>query len=180
MQHLRLMLAVAVLSVVAGVPGSSLVGIWSNVEVSKGEDPHASGIEVEIWRDKGLMFGFFSEYVGPVADPPVGKLDSIHFDEKTGAISFTSRLSVGVVPAAQGNAWVPSRNLYEFKGVVGKDGMVGTLRRKSVQVEGTELAYDENVTLKTKAAAGDLPPNESFDDWTKRWNEALKKRGPKW
>lgn len=170
---------------VAGTEGATSspppVSAWSNVQVSKGEDPHASGIEVELWKHNAEFFGFLSEYVGPVADPPVGKLESIRFDEKTGKISFTSKLSVGVVAAAAGNTWVPSKNLYEFNGVIGKNGMTGTLRRKFVQEDQTEPAYEENITLKARTAAdGDSAAGESFEQWLSRWNEVLKKRGPKW
>ena len=185
MRYPRLTMAGLVLSIAAGAQGSaraqsggagsSLVGAWSNVQVSKGEDPHASGVEVEIRQKQGELVGFCSEYVGPVADPPVGKLESIRFDEKTGQISFTSKLSVGVVPAPQGNTWMPSKNLYEFKGEIGKAGMTGMLRRKYVDADGKEMAYEENVTLAKKAGG-----ESSLEEWMKRWTEALKTRGPKW
>lgn len=176
----QLVIAVAAVSALSAAP-SPPAGAWSNVKISTGDDPHASGIEVEIREHDGALVGFLAEYVGPVADPPVGKLESIRFDEKTGFITFTSKLSVGVAPAAAGGAWVPSKNAYEFKGAIGKTGLTGTLRRKSVQEDGTELAYEENVMLKTKAdAGGDNTPTESFEDWMKRWTEALKNRGPRW
>jgi hypothetical protein len=181
-------LALSLLGIVYGVAGGNdatssppPIGTWSNVQVSQGEDPHASGIEVELWKHNGQLIGFLSEYVGPVADPPVGKLESIRFDEKTGKISFTSKLSVGVVAAAAGNTWVPSKNLYEFNGVIGKNVMTGTLRRIFVQEDQTEPAYEENLTLEPKTTAdGDPAAGESFEQWLHRWNEVLKKRGPKW
>ena len=157
-------------------PGPDRLGAWSSVSVGKGEDPHASGIELEMWKKGGQLFGFMSEYNGPAADPPVGKLESIRWDEKSGAISFTSKLSVGVDPAPEGSAWVPSKNLYEFNGAIGSKGLTGTLRRKFVNDDGSSTAYDEDVTLAPKRASAD----ESFEGWTKRWNEALKARGPKW
>ena len=177
----QLAIAVAAVSVLSAAASPLPTGAWSNVRVSKGEDPHASGIEVEIREHNGTLVGFLSEYVGPVADPPVGKLESIRFDEKTGFITFTSKLSVGVVPAAAGNTWVPSKNVYDFKGAIGKTGLTGTLRRKSVQEDGTGLAYEENIQLKTRTATdADQVSSESFEDWIKRWTELLKTRGPKW
>lgn len=158
-------------------PGPDRLGAWSSVSVSKGKDAHASGIEVELWRKGGQLFGFMSEYNGPAADPPVGKLESVRWDEKSGSIAFTSKLSVGVIPAPQGSTWLPQKNLYEFNGSIGTKGMMGTLRRKFVNDDGSSTAYDEDVTLAPKSAERDA---ESFEDWMKRWNEALKKRGPKW
>jgi hypothetical protein len=160
-------------------PAADRLGTWSSVSIGKGED-HASGIEIELWRKGGQVFGFMSEHNGPAADPPVGKLESIRWDEKSGAISFTSKLSVGVDPAPEGGAWVPSKNLYEFNGTIGKKGITGTLRRKFVNDDGSSTAYDEDLTLAPKSPDGGATAGESFDDWTKRWNEALKKRGPKW
>ena len=180
-------LAIAVLPlVIAGLgfaapseaPSSELLGAWSNVKVSHGDDPHASGIEVEVWRHKGQLYGFMSEYVGPVADPPAGRLDALRVDEKAGTISFTAKLSVGVAPAAGGNAWLPTKNVYEFRGAIAASGMTGMLRRKSIQEDGTELAYEESIHLKPEGA--DRTPDTTFDAWSKRWNEALGKRGPKW
>jgi hypothetical protein len=159
-------------------PGADRLGTWSSVSIGKGED-QASGIEIELWRKGGQVFGFMSEHNGPAADPPVGKLESIRWDEKSGAISFTSKLSVGVDPSPEGGAWVPQKNLYEFNGTIGTKGMTGTLRRKFVNDDGSSTAYDEDVTLAPKSA-GSAPGDESFEDWAKRWNEALKKRGPKW
>ena len=160
-------------------PGPDRPGAWSNVSFGKGEDPHASGIEIEMWRKGGQLFGFLSEYNGPASDPPAGKLESIRWDETSGAISFTAKLSVGVTPAAAGSAWVPSKNLYEFNGTIEKKGITGTLRRSFVNDDGSSTAYDESVTLAPKRADG-ATAGESFEDWTKRWNEALKTRGPKW
>lgn len=160
----------------APAPASRLVGAWSNVTISKGDDPHASGIEIEIWEENGKHQGFISEYVGPVSDPPVGKLDAIQLDRSSGSIAFTAKLSVGVSPAAGGNAWVPTHNLYEFKGTLSARAITGVLRRKSLQDDGTGLAYDESLTLSAKSRQ----PAESFEQWSKRWDDAIKARGPKW
>jgi len=176
MKVTHLAFGVAALSLLGAASSPPPIGVWSNVQVSKGEDRHASGIEVEIRKHNGVLVGFLSEFVGPAEDPPVGKLESIRFDEKTGSISFTSKLSVGVVPAAAGNAWVPSRNLYEFKGVIGSGAIKGSLRRKFVEEDGKETAYDESITLKAKSTADDEPAAE----WLKRWTDVLRLRGPKW
>ena len=164
------------LAATASFAAPGFMGTWSNVTIGKGGDPHASGIEIQLWQKDGKYLGYMAEYVGPVADPPVGQLDAIKVDEKTGAISFTAKLSVGVAPAAGGNAWVPTKNLYEFKGTFSERAITGTLRRKSVQDDGTGLAYDESLTL----AAKHRDPDGTFEAWSRRWNDALKSRGPKW
>jgi hypothetical protein len=158
-------------------PKADRFDAWSNVEVSEGEDPHAYGIEVELWRRNGEFIGFLQEYVGPAADPPAGKLEAIQFNEKTGEISFTAKLSVGVVHSDKTGGWVPSRNLYEFSGVTDAAGtMTGTLRKKEIEENGSVTLSDEVVTFK-KAPADDMEP---FEKWAESWNTTLKIRGPKW
>jgi len=93
-------------------------GKWSNVEVSKSEDPHASGTEVEMWRHNGKLTGFLYEYVGPPADPPTGKLDDIEYDEKTGKISFRAKLTTGSVYSEKEKKWVPTKDIFIFKGTI--------------------------------------------------------------
>ena len=131
--------------------------VWSNSEVTEGEDPHAFGSNVELWKHNGKDVGFFSEFVGPGFDPPSGKLDSIQFDEKSGRLSFTTKLSVGVVHSTTANEWVPTKNLYEFTGVGDSDAMTGLLRKKTIQDSGTATATEENIVLKGKGPAGPVP-----------------------
>ena len=50
------------------------------------------GIEIELWRHNGELAGYMNEYVGPVADPPAGKLEAFRIDD-SGNISFTDRKS---------------------------------------------------------------------------------------
>lgn len=179
MKVIKLAIVAASLTLLGAASSPPPIGAWSSVKLTLGDDPHASGLEVEIREHDGELVGFLSEYVGPTADPPVGKLQSLRFDEKTGFITFTAKFSVGVVPAEAGNSWLPSRNVYEFKGAIVKSGLTGTLRRNFIQEDGTELSYEENVMLRPKTA-GDHAPSESYQDWLNRWNEALKARGPKW
>lgn len=170
------LVATAAVAVLAQGSAPRFVGAWSNVASDKTEEGHARGVEIELWQKDGKYAGYLTEYVGPTADPPVGKLEAIELDEKSGAIAFTAKLSTGLAPAPGGNAWVPTKNLYEFKGTIGADRMAGTLRRKSMQEDGTALAYDESLTLNARHRER----GETFEEWTRRWTDALTKRGPKW
>jgi hypothetical protein len=152
--------------------------VWSNSEVTEGEDPHAFGFNVELWKHNGKDVGFFSEFVGPGFDPPSGQLDSIQFDEKSGRLSFTTKLSVGVVHSTTANEWVPAKNLYEFTGVVDSGAMTGLLRKKTIQDSGTATATEENIVLKGKGPAN--PYHHSYEAWVESWAGILKLRGPKW
>ena len=160
---------------------SQLFDAWSNVRVTEGEDPHAYGIDVELWKHHAEFLGFLSEHVGPVADPPVGQLESIVFDEKTGAISFVAKLSVGVVRSERDKAWIPAKNRYEFQGVIDRSTMAGTLRRTLVHDDGTETTDEDRIALNSRSAADRAHgTSQSYEEWIDGWNRILSARGPKW
>ena len=121
---------------------------WSNTTVTEGEDPHAYGIGIELWKHNGEFTGFIDEYAGSVADPPAAKLESIQFDEKTGTISWAARLSIGAVFAQDKKEWIPAKYLYEFKGVAGADTMKGSLRKTLLLESGKGTVEEESIVLK--------------------------------
>jgi len=189
MKRIKLLIAVACSVAAAScampAPQSRLssehLNAWSNVTVTEGEDPHAYGIDVELWKHNGEEVGFLSEHVGSVADPPAGKLDSIQFDERTGKISFTVKLSTGAVRSTTGNDWVPAKNLYEFTGVIDSGAMTGLLRKTTLEDGRSATVSDENIVLKDKGAdVKDNPHYDSYEKWSESWATILRVRGPKW
>jgi hypothetical protein len=151
---------------------------WSDIKVSEGEDPHAYGVKVEIWKHNGELTGFLSEYMGPVADPPVGKLEKIVFDEGTGQISFETKLSTGVTLDSTGTP-VRVRDLYLFNGTIEGDSLRGTLRRTRVAQDAAvpaPPASEEIVVL--RAEPNDEP--RPFEEWLAGWSQILQIRGPGW
>ena len=110
--------------------GFEYYGSWSNVRVSQSEDPHASGFELILWRYNGDLLGYLYQYVGPVGDPPIGRVESLKLNEDTGAISFTVKMTLGVVYSAEKKRWVPSKDMYFFVGEMKKDRIVGTFAKQ--------------------------------------------------
>ena len=150
---------------------------WSDVKISQGEDPHAYGINIQLFKHDASWSGFISEFVGPGFDPPSGKLNDLRVDENTGAISFSAKLSIGVVQLPGSKEWTPAKNLYEFKGSINRDSISGALTRKRIDDE-TVTPQKENVVLKRK----DPDTNASavsYEQWNKAWEQILKVRGPK-
>ncbi len=150
---------------------------WSDVKVSQGEDPHAYGINIQLFKHDASWSGFISEFVGPGFDPPSGKLSDLRVDENAGAISFSAKLSIGVVQLPGSKAWTPAKNLYEFKGSINKDSISGSLTRKRIDDE-TVTPQKESVAFKrenpdAKASA------VSYEQWNQTWEQILKARGPK-
>ena len=151
---------------------------WSNVQVSQGEDPHAMGIEIELWQHDRELVGYMWEYVGPAADPPAGKLASIRIDEKDGKFSFMSKLSVGVVWDEGSRSYVPSRDTYSFEGVLREESITGSLQRKQILPNGKEVTESEAITLK-RTPDDAQQANKSYEEWLKANEEILQLRGPK-
>jgi hypothetical protein len=150
---------------------------WFDVKVSQGEDPHAYGTNIQLFKHDLSWSGFISEFVGPGFDPPSGRLNDLQFDENAGTISFSAKLSVGVVQLPGSKEWTPAKNLYEFKGRINSDSISGSLIRKRIDDEAV-TPQNENVVLKRK----DPDANATFvsyEQWNKTWEQILEARGPK-
>jgi hypothetical protein len=150
---------------------------WSDVKVSEGEDPHAYGINIQLFKHHASWSGFISEFAGPGFDPPSGKLDDLQLDENSGEISFSAKLSVGLVQLPGSKKWTPSKNLYEFKGSINKDSILGSLTRKWIDGEAV-TPQNENLVLKRKDPDANAA-SVSYEQWNKTWEQILKTRGPK-
>jgi hypothetical protein len=150
---------------------------FTNATVSQGDDPHASGIGIELYKHGAAWTGFIFVYVGPVADPPVGKLDGLQLDEHTGKIVFAARLSLGVTQSKGAHDWVPTKDLYEFTGTIDQDALSGDLVRRLVG-DAAGRSTSEKIVLKRDATKSSVDKT-SYDDWIRNWELRMKARGPK-
>jgi len=154
-------------------------GAWSNVEVSQGEDPHAGGFELTLWRYQGKLIGYLLQYVGPVADPPLGEVENLTLDEKTGHVSFTAKMSIGMVRSRKENTWVPSKDLYIFEGIMSGDRIEGTLERRSGD-EPDRGGVKEKIVLKGQKGKNEFWDSMTYQEWEDFYTPIMKSRGPKW
>ena len=154
-------------------------GAWSNVEVSQSEDPHASGFELTLWQYQGKLMGYLSQYVGPVADPPLSEIENLTLDGKTGHISFRAKMSIGMVHSRKEGTWVPSKDLYFFKGIMSDDRIEGTLERKS-EDEPNRGGVKEKIALKGRKGKDEFWDNMTYQEWKDFYAPIVKSRGPKW
>ena len=99
-------------NIVAAKEGFEHFGSWSNVEITKSEDPHATGFELTLWRYQGKLLGYLSQYVGPIADPPIGEVENLILDEKSPRVSFTAKMSIGLVYSEEEKKY---KNYQEWK-----------------------------------------------------------------
>lgn len=85
------------------------IGDFSNMRYT---EEHAYGYTVELWRDGDSAIGVFLVSAGLQGDTPVGMLENVRFDSRTGALSFTAKLTTGVA-VLPGGRQEPSRDLFE-------------------------------------------------------------------
>jgi hypothetical protein len=152
-------------------------GAWSDVVVSPGDDAHATGHSLELWKDRGTLVGFLSEYVGPVADPPIGPLQELKFDATSGGLSFSARLTLGVTFSAKHKDGVPSRDLYVFRGTLRDAEVRGTLEKHD-RLD-NRPATTRDVVL-TRTARNSFWDGKTVEEWRDFYVGILQVRGPKW
>lgn len=176
------LLAIAVSSIagqsqVAVLPSDQRIS-FSDVRTTGGQDPHASGVEIELYKHAGAWAGFMSQWVGPVADPPVGKLDNLQVDESNGRMSFTAKLSLGVTIVKDTRSTAPTRDLFEFAGTIDANAISGTLSHKRADAPAGRTRQ-QPISLERQSRDSGTPAL-SYAGWLKIWNDVMKVRGPKW
>jgi hypothetical protein len=165
------------LPVLAQNPGRPIraIGEFSNVRDT--EDDHAYGYAIELWRDGDSVIGLFFVSEGLQADMPAGMIENVRFDLRTGALSFSAKLSTGVV-ILPGGRQEPTRDLFEFSGTLNAADLTGTIQRSDQRQPG-RAGSRERVQLKIQPQATMLTAS-SYAEWKGPADEILKHRGPKW
>jgi hypothetical protein len=158
--------------------GFEYFGAWEDVTVSKSEDPHADGYSLELWKDNGRLVGFLTEFVGPVADPPMGLLQEVTFDAASGRVSFSVKLSLGVTNLPGQKEFVPTRDLYVFAGTLGDQEVRGSLEQQDHLTN--RAAIKRNVLWKRTKREDSFWAGKTVAEWQNFYAPILNARGPKW
>jgi len=153
----------------------AVVGHFTNMTYA-GE--HAYGYAVQLWRQGDGLLGLFLASEGLEGDTPTGLLEDVKFDPGSGEISFRARLSVGVVYSKKRHG-VPSRDLFEFAGVLAGTRLRGTVKRSDALDPEEPPRSDKVVLLRSKSNEG-MEAFKSYAEWKISADEILKARGPKW
>ncbi len=114
---------------------------------------------------------------GLQGDTPTGMLENVKYDSRTGALSFTARLSTGLA-VLPGGRQEPSRDLFRFSGTLKPAILTGTLQRSDMREPGRPASL-ESIQLKIQPL-GAMPAAGSYAEWKRQADEVLKLRGPKW
>lgn len=154
-----------------------VVGSFSNV---KSTHDDALGYVIKLWKQGNQHFGLLLVYSGPQADPPTGILENIKFDSRTRQLSFSARLSTGVVYSRE-HSGVPSRDRFRFEGVLTSRQVSGSLTRSN-DLFPDQQPTSERITLRQSQSLTRLmlPPPSTYSAWKTWADEILQRRGPKW
>ena len=153
----------------------AVVGHFTNMTNT---EEHAHGYAVQLWRQGDGLLGLFLASEGLEGDTPAGLLEDVKFDPESGEISFRARLSIGVVYSKKHHG-VPSRDLFEFAGVLAGTRLRGTVKRSDVLDPEGPPRREKVVLLRSKSIEG-MEAFKSYPEWKSSADEILKARGPKW
>jgi hypothetical protein len=157
----------------------SVVGSFSNMRYT---NEHAYGYAVELWRSSDCFFGIFFSSSGLNGDAPAGLIENIKYDKKTGAISFSARLTMGEVSPIPGkDAGEPSKDIYEFTGVLKNNSLGGAVLHEILNLPAVRPHTPEKVVLKPSPEESKwMPYLPTYSQWELAKKDLLKRRGPKW
>jgi hypothetical protein len=157
------------------------VGAFSNMRYT---EEHAYGYIVELWRAEDCVFGLFFSSAGLMGDTPTGRLEDIAYDKGTRSLSFKARVTMGIIPASTAvgsNSWVPSRDVYNFSGVLEKDSLRGALSHEILNYPGKRVFSSEEVSLPLSSdETRGMAEYRTFSAWQAYADMVLDFRGPKW
>lgn len=103
-----------------------LVGHFSSIRVSDGEDPHQiDGFAVHLYRSGSMLFGNLSAATGSL-EPAQGRLFDIEFQPSTKRLHFKVKYSGGSESNKEtGPLGRDSRELFIFTGVLKQNHLIG-------------------------------------------------------
>lgn len=152
------------------------LGAFTNMRFT-GE--HQSGYSVELWQEKGSLFGLFLASAGLAGDTPTGLLEDVAFDQKTGKLSFRARLSTAST-FNEKNEQVPTRDVYRFSGVLTAQRLTGVLEHADALNQSAAGAKTKVSLVRSRAESESMAGAKNYDEWRRWADEILKLRGPKW
>jgi hypothetical protein len=157
----------------AATDGVAPIGSYTAMHYS---DEHCDGYAIDLWSTAETVQGLFHVCHGLEDSQAVGLIEQVSYDEKTGHLTFTARLTVGS-DYVRGGKEVPSRDVFTFDGHLATTEVTGTLKHVD-QVHVKSVATSERIRLKKQRE--DLSSYPSLADWRRKMDETLEARGPKW
>jgi hypothetical protein len=152
----------------------SAIGAFSNLRET---EEHAYGETVWLWRSGGCVFGLFESAQGLQGDAPIGELQDVMHNPRTGELRFTASLSIGILYGGALTSPRPSRDRFSFVGTLSATRLAGELSH-ATQADAKPTV--RAVTLAASARDADfLSGPATYGVWREIWDPILARRGPK-
>jgi hypothetical protein len=148
-------------------------GAWDDFRFT---EEHQYGHGLELWRQGKELVGFLLVADGLQGDTPLGSLEDVAYDARTGRLSFGARLTTGR-HSCRRHGEVPSRDLYRFEGVLRSGRIEGELTNTDALHPGREPSAGR-VVLRMQREA--LQSFGSAAEWQQHAQLLLALRGPRW
>lgn len=141
---------------------------------------HAYGYTVMLWRAGTCLLGIFVAAEGLAADTPIGRLQAVKYDQKGGALSFSAKLTTGLMRLEGSKDLEPSRDLFTFDGHLKPTQLTGRVRHANLGNPSFK-PIDKHVVLRaSKEDAEVMRGATTYGEWRAKWEPILRVRGPKW
>lgn len=155
----------------------SEVGAFSNMRYTQ---EHAYGYTVLLWRAGDCYVGLFEASQGLAGDTPIGELQDLKYDGRTGRLSFSSKLTMGRTSVAGTRDMEPSHDLFAFDGSLKGNAVTGVMTYTLENNRNVKPARTKLALRRSKAEAEFMHGSVTYSEWRRRWNPVLQRRGPQW
>lgn len=164
----------------AAIPPSAKiaqVGAFSNMRHT---EEHAYGQTVMLWRAGDCLFGLFESSEGLAGDTPIGVIQDVRYDQKTGSLSFAAKLTTGTVTFRGSNGPQPARDLFAFRGDLRPSRLTGVVTHALQNAPDAQPAAKKVTWTSSNEAAELMRGSSTYGEWLAEWRPILRERGPKW
>jgi hypothetical protein len=170
---LLLLSAAAAVHETACDPNGPVIERVGSYENWRNTEEHQYGYGLQLWKQGEELFGLLRVAEGHLAgDIPIGVLEDIEFNSATGAFSFRSRLSLGMISATE-----YSRDVYVFSGTMRAARVDGSIERQ--HASGRASLGSSEVALERDTSGDATRGPASCADWTNLWEPVFAAWGPK-
>jgi hypothetical protein len=153
------------------------VGAFSNIRYT---EEHAYGYRVMLWRAGTCLVGFFESSAGLAGDTPIGWLQDVKYNQKTAALSFSAKLTTGLVSSNGSGAFQPSQDVFTFEGQMKPKRVTGAVTHASQNTPTVKPVRQMVHLPSSKKDAEFMHGPVTYGEWREQWRPVLQRRGPKW
>jgi hypothetical protein len=153
------------------------VGAFSNMRHT---EEHAYGQTVMLWRAGECLFGLFESSQGLAGDTPIGMVQDVEYDRKTGRLSFAAKLTIGVMTFGGPKGPQPARDLFAFRGDLDSARLTGVITHVLQNSPEARPTADHVAWPLSNEITELMRGSRTYGEWLARWQPILRQRGPKW